>query len=217
MENKQALISAALLEAIWSSRKKDMIDLITPFILYAVAKETSPNHVINTKSVQQYVQEHFAYPDLPESIIKTALSRNPLSAIERKERLFYLKKPIDDEIERISQRERECNQNIESIGIKLSEYLTAHCKKSSSPSIEDAVSKLHRFFSRNGLDIGTESLSSIVIEPKEYEVDYYIARFIFECKDHDEHLYSSIIDLVKGYFLRLADYHCKYNTLKTIK
>lgn len=36
MENKQALMSAALLEAIWGSRKKDMIDLITPFILYAV-------------------------------------------------------------------------------------------------------------------------------------------------------------------------------------
>ena len=206
MENKKALTSAALLEAIWSSRKKDMIDLITPFILYAVAKETSPGGAINTKSVQKYVQVHYAYPDLPESIIKTALARNPLSAFERKDRIFYLTKPIDEEIVRMDQRERECNASIESIGKKLSKYLTSHCKKSSSPSSEDAIKKFHKFFARYGLEIGTETLASVVIEPKEYEIDYYIARFIFECKDKESQLYSSIIDLVKGYFLRLGIY-----------
>lgn len=206
MENKQALISAALLEAIWSSRKKDMIDLITPFILYAVAKETAPSGAINTKTVQKYVQEHYAYPDLPESIIKSALARNPLSAFERKDKVFYLQKPIDDEISRMDQRERDCNESIDSIGRKLSEYLRTHCKRSSSPSAEDAINKLHKFFARYGLEIGIETLATVAIEPKEYEVDYYIARFIFECKDNDPLLYSSIIDLVKGYFLRLAIY-----------
>ena len=183
-----------------------MIDLITPFILYAVAKETSPGGAVNTKSVQKYVQDHYAYPDLPESIIKSALSRNPLSAFERKDKKIYLKKPIDDEINRMNQRERECNESIASIGNKLSEYLTSHCKKSKSPSKEDAINKLHLFFARYGLEIGTETLENARIEPKVYEVDYYIARFIFECKDTDVQLYSSIIDLVKGYFLRLAIY-----------
>lgn len=206
MENKQALISAALLEAIWSSRKKDMIDLITPFILYAVAKQTSPGGAINTKSVQKYVQEHYAYPDLPESIIKSALARNPLSAIERREKTFYLSNPIDDEISRMNQRERECNDSIALIGSKLSEYLSSHCKKSVSFSSEDAINQLHRFFARYGLEIGTETLANVRIEPKEYEVDYYIACFIFETRNKDVKLYSSIIDLVKGYFLRLAIY-----------
>lgn len=77
MNNGQALISAAMLEAIWVSRKKDMIDLITPFVLYAVAKQTSPGEQIDTKAVQKAVQENNGYPDLPESIIKAALSRNP--------------------------------------------------------------------------------------------------------------------------------------------
>ncbi len=58
MNNGQALISAAMLEAIWVSRKKDMIDLITPFVLYAVAKQTSPGEQINTKAVQKAVQEN---------------------------------------------------------------------------------------------------------------------------------------------------------------
>ena len=84
MNEGQAMISAAMLEAIWSSRHKDMIDLITPFILYAVAKQTSPGEKIDTKAVQRYVQENNGYPDLPESIIKAALSCNPRSAIKRR-------------------------------------------------------------------------------------------------------------------------------------
>ena len=85
MENRQSLVSAAMLEAIWSSRKKDLIDLITPFVLYAVAKQTSPGNSINTKAAQKYVQDNFSYPDLPESIIRSVLSRNPLDAFEKKD------------------------------------------------------------------------------------------------------------------------------------
>lgn len=200
------MISAAMLEAIWVSRKKDMIDLITPFVLYAVAKQTSPGEPIDTKAVQKAVQENNGYPDLPESIIKAALSRNPWSAIKKKDKKFILSRSIDDEISRIEQRKRECTEHILHIGDQLSRYLTDHCKERIPVSQESAINKLHLFFARYGLQVGTENLASVKIKPEEYESDYYIARFIFKCKDEQDPLYQSIIDLVKGYFLRLAIY-----------
>lgn len=206
MDNKQALISAALLEAIWSTRKKDMIDLITPFILHGVASNTSPGNKVDTKVVQRYVQDNYAYPDLPESIIKAALARKPLDAFEKEDGFFVLKKPIDEEINRIIQRERQCNEYISLLGEKLAEYLSSHCRKSKSISKENAINCLHMFFSRYGLEVGIENLASVQIQPKEHEIDYYIARFVFECKDSDPVLYTYILDLVKGYFLRLAIY-----------
>lgn len=206
MNNRQALVSAAMLEAIWSSRKKDMIDLITPFILYAVAKQTSPNEKINTKAVQKYVQENNAYPDLPESIVKAALSRNPHNAIKKREKGFFLVKPLDDEVNSMDQRKKECNEHISQIGDQLSYFLSIHCKKSASISPERAIDRLHSFFTRYGLEVGMGNLSSVQIRPEEYEIDYYIARFIFKCKDSNDDLYLSIVDLVKGYFLRLAIY-----------
>ena len=78
------MISAAMLEALWQSRKKDMIDLITPFVMYATASLTSPNEVINIHNVQAYVQQHFAYNDIPDSIIRRVFNRNPYSAIKKK-------------------------------------------------------------------------------------------------------------------------------------
>lgn len=206
MNNEQVLISAAMLETIWGSRQKDMIDLITPFILYAVAKQTSPGEQIDTKEIQKYVQENNGYPDLPESIIKASLSRNPRSAITKKDRKFILSKSIDDEIYRMEQRQRECTEHISHIGDRLSQYLTDHCKKGVPVSKESAISRLHLFFARYGLQVGTENLASVKIKPEEFETDYYIARFIFKCKDEQDPLYQSIIDLVKGYFLRLAIY-----------
>ena len=206
MNQSQAVVSAAILEAIWASRKKDMIDLITPFILYAVAKKTSPGGAIDTKAVQEYVQVNNAYPDLPESIVKAALSRNPYSAIEKREKRFYLTKALDEEVDRIDQREKECRSHISAIGVKLSQYLSDHCQRSKQISQENAIDKLHSFFTRYGLEVGTENLASVQIKPEDYEADYYIARFIFECKDSNDLLYDSIIDLVKGYLLRLAIY-----------
>lgn len=47
MNNNQTMISAAMLEAVWQSRKKDMIDLITPFVMYATATLTSPGEKVD--------------------------------------------------------------------------------------------------------------------------------------------------------------------------
>ena len=54
MNNNQTMISAAMLEAVWQSRKKDMIDLITPFVMYATATLTSPGEKVDIQKVQNY-------------------------------------------------------------------------------------------------------------------------------------------------------------------
>lgn len=59
MNNNQTMISAAMLEAVWQSRKKDMIDLITPFVMYATATLTSPGEKVDIQKVQNYVQHNF--------------------------------------------------------------------------------------------------------------------------------------------------------------
>ena len=59
MQNQSALTGTVLLEAFWSSRRKDMIDLITPFIHYAVAQTTSPNESINTRDVTDIIRKEF--------------------------------------------------------------------------------------------------------------------------------------------------------------
>ena len=195
-----------MLEAMWSARRNDLLDLITPFIMFAVSKQTSPSEAINIQAVQKYVQENFAYTDIPESIITKVLRRNPYKAICKRNGQFILQQPIDEQIERIEKRRETCDQYLCSLGNELAEYLKDHCKRSNKFSSDSAINHLHRFFSRYGLEAGMERLSSVEISPQNNEIDYYIARFIFDCKDTNSSMYSHIIELIKGYFLRLAIY-----------
>ena len=205
MNNNQAMISAVMLESIWASRKQDMVDLVAPFIMYATATLTSPGKQINTKQVLLYVQKHFAYPDMPEEIVRRVLARSiKVTKVKSK---YILTENIDTEVEKMNIRRKKCEDSIEDLGIILSEYLNKHCKvRKNRLTANDAVNNLHQFFSRYGLQVGTDNLASVHISPKEYEIDYYIAQFIFENKDRNNEIYQKIIDLVKGYFLRLAIY-----------
>lgn len=206
MDGNQAIISAAMLEATWESRKKDMLDLVAPFVMYATATLTSPNEKIDIPKVLKYVRENFAYKDMPESIVKRVLSRNLYSAIKKEKGNFYLISAIDDEIEKMNTRRGKCEQYLCALGEKLGQYLISHCEKTKDITSEQAIKCLHSFFSRYGLEIGTDDLASIPFSPEKYEIDYYIARFIFECKDERKTEYQYLNDLIKGYFLRLAIY-----------
>ena len=206
MDGNQAIISAAMLEATWESRKKDMLDLVAPFVMYATATLTSPGEKIDIPKVLKYVRENFAYKDMPESIVKKVFSRNPYSAIRKERGTYYLLSAIDDEIEKMNTRKDKCEQYLRILGEKLGEYLILHCEKTQNITSEQAIKCLHLFFSRYGLEIGTDNLASVPFSPEKYEIDYYIARFIFDCKDGEKIEYQYLNDLIKGYFLRLAIY-----------
>ena len=206
MTNNQAMVSAAMLEAVWATRKKDMIDLITPFVMYATATLTLVGQKIDTKKVQRYVQTNYAYTDMPESIIKKVLARNPYSAVRREERNFIFEKAIDNEIMRMDERKKQCEEYLYILGKELSKFLKTHCRREKNFSEEKAIECLHQFFARYGMQVGTDSLVSANISPKDYETEYYIARFIFKCKDDNSREYEYLKDLIKGYFLRQAIY-----------
>ena len=146
MNNNQTMISAAMLEAVWQSRKKDMIDLITPFVMYATATLTSPGEKVDTQKVQNYVQHNFAYTDMPEVIIKKVFARKPYSSIERRNHNYYLVSPIDSEISQMDSRRKDCERYLHVLGEKLSVYLNAHCKRAGNFTDSRAINCLHTFF-----------------------------------------------------------------------
>lgn len=206
MNKNQIMMSAAMLEAMWEVRRKDMLDLITPFIMYAVAVTTSPEEEINLNLVQSNVQKNYGYTDIPISIIEKVLKRNTYQAVRKENHKFILIKDIDLEFSQMEKRKEECESYLSILGISLAKYLNEHCKKANNFKEENTIQYLHNFFSRYGLQVGIDSLVRAKISVKDYEIDYYIAKYIFECKDNGKKEYKYLMDLIKGYFLRLAIY-----------
>lgn len=77
------LTGAAMLESIWEARQSDLLDLITPFVLYAIATKTSPGSTVDIHFAAKYVRENYGYTDIPESVIKKILNRNPQGSFKR--------------------------------------------------------------------------------------------------------------------------------------
>ena len=76
MNNKTALTGTVLLEAYWATRKKDMLDLIAPFIQYCVAKTTALDEIIDIAKVTGIIRNEFGYIDIPEAAIVKVLNRD---------------------------------------------------------------------------------------------------------------------------------------------
>lgn len=205
MKNKIAITGTVLLEAFWASRKKDMLDLITPFIQYGISKTTAIGSSIDISKVTSIMREDFGYTDIPESVVIKVIHRDK-EHFHKKDRKYFLDKNLDKQAERIEQRKIECLTKIDVIGESLYKYLCMHCRKNKILSRDQCVNFLQQFFSLFALQIGFETLETEKISQKNDEINYYIAQYIFENKTEKSKEYSIIIDLTKGYLLRSAIY-----------
>lgn len=205
MNNKTALTGTVLLEAYWATRKKDMLDLIAPFVQYGVAKTTTIGERIDVAKVTGIIRNEFGYIDIPEAAIIKVLNRDQ-GHFRKINKYYYLSMPLDEQVERLTRRRIDCLAKIDSIGDKLFDYLQMHCRKNKITSKEQCVDFLQEFFARFALQIGLESLEQESISYKNDEIDYYIAQYIFEKKSENGIEYETILDLTKGYLLRSAIY-----------
>lgn len=193
---------AIMLETMWISRKKDLLDLISPFIHYGVARSFSINDIINIDKVLSIVKNEFGYTNMPATIVERVFKRNP-NYYKRIEHQYKFIGNLDNYVTDIEKRRDECDRRLEIIGKQLSVYLNEHLSRKTITD-EQSIIYLCGFFSRQGIYLGTNQLEEH--ENERNENDYYIAQYIYEKRDARTKEYEYIIDLVKGYFLKSAIY-----------
>lgn len=182
-----------------------MLDLIAPFVKFAVARITSIGAIIDIPKVTESIRSDFGYIDIPDTVIIKVLSRDK-EHFRKNNNNYYLEASLDEQVERFESRKTECISKIDYIGEHLFDYLIMHCKKSKITSKDQCIELLNNFFAIFALRIGLESLEQEVISYKQDEVNYYIAQYIFEKKEQNSIEYETILELTKGYLLRSAIY-----------
>ena len=73
--NRNAIISLAMLYALWQSKRQDILDLISPFILYAVGVTTKKGDAIDVDKVCARMVEEFGYRSFQPIIVNKILIR----------------------------------------------------------------------------------------------------------------------------------------------
>lgn len=205
MKYNSTITGIALLEAVWTEKHMDLLDLISPFVVFSVAKTTKIDRIINIDHVVEYVQKEFGFTDIPNSVIEKIIRREN-KRFQKIDKQYYLKSDLSEHVEHFEQRRTDCLSKIDSVKGPLFSFLESHCRRSKIKNEEHAIELLQRFFSKFCIQTGLHSLEEEVFSSKEDEVNYYIAQFIYEEKKKKSKVYRSIIDLTKGYLLQSAVY-----------
>ena len=192
VDNQNLLTGAVMLETMWKTRNKDLIDLISPFVFYAVAKVCSPNEIIDQRKALEKIKTEFGYIDMPLAIIEKVLKRNP-TLFRKNGSQYRLISDLDEAVKEIEKRRDDGAHKIGLIGSQLSEYFETHLRSRRKYTTEESITELQRFFSKHGIFLGTNRLEESVSTLKGRETDYYVAQYLFEKRDNHQVEYTGII------------------------
>lgn len=212
--NQNAITSLAMLYAFWKSKRQDLLDLIRPFVLYAVGTTTNIGEAIDITKVCRYMEREFGYKAFPEAVVKRILSRETSSSIpvskkkiQRKNKHYILDCSCSDLIENFSKKRTECKSKTDAVTSALARYLSQQkaCNRTDYTQSEAETILLSFFeFQGSSVMVSVEDLRQLT--SKDNETAYFVGKFILAEFDKKSVLMDYLIELVKGYFVTTALY-----------
>ena len=187
MENSNALIGTAMLTAIWDRTHKDNLELLKPFIVYLVGKNTSIQGEINIAKIINEIEKIF-------NRMKKTVIRN--------DKRYYLIKDLSEEVKKFDENKSQIQDESDKVVDNLTEYLKASNKNFNKITIEETKKLLNIFFEKNGFTTieNLENLKNIG-EYKTDQTNYYIAKFILDENENNTRVFNSIYKIVCGFML----------------
>lgn len=211
---KNAIISLAMLYALWQTKRSDLLDLIRPFVLYAVGVTTKVGDIIDVEGICRYMESEFGYQSFQCAVVERILLRETSDAIKQESRIikkedrkFILIASLSTQVEKFNSKRLVCKEHSDAVTTALAGYLNHNraCRRDNYTSSEAEVFLLS-FFERQGGSIVLSADDLRQISFKNSELDFFIGKFILEENEKRSSLMDYIVELVKGYFVTTALY-----------
>lgn len=209
MINSNALVSTAMLGAIWEKEKKDTIELILPFVQYSIGKTTSINNRIDVKQIQEYMGKEFGFDTIPYSVLQNAFVRlKKKKVIIQQNREFILANDVTEFCQRIDVQKHKTNEQTKNVLSELTGYLNKKKEKLFKKDLDNDDTKkiLINFLERNGYLVYVDVIKMGDITQKENTYFYHIAQFILKEHMNRTVLFSSFMDIIVGLLLSKVIY-----------
>ena len=213
--NRNTIISLAMLYAVWQTKHKDVLDLLRPFVLYAVGTTTKINDRIDIDVICGCMEKEFGYSSFPQAIGTRILQREAVDVdtaskknIVKRDGAFYLINSLDEQNALFAERRTKCKEKSDAVSVALSVYLNKKeaCGRNNYTQ-EEAERYLLTFFEARGNSVLTSVDDLRQILSKNNELEYFIARFILEHNEKRSIYMDYIVELVKGYYVTTAIYY----------
>ena len=206
--NGNTISSLAMIYALWQTSNHDLLDLIRPFVVYAVGNTTNKGDEISAEIIARFMETEFGYKSFQVEVVNRILNREIANKqIEKRNKRFYLIGSYQQQVDEFTLKRTSCKSHSDRVTHDLAEYLNNQTIKGrNNYSQKDAEVLLLSFFERQGKSVvlSVEDFQSILY--KNNEIDYHIGHFILKAKEDNSVLMDYLIELATGYFVTTAFY-----------
>lgn len=212
--NRNAIISLAMIYALWQTKHKDLLELIRPFIFYAIGTTTSVGNPINVNKICNCMVDDFGYKSFHPAIVNRVLNRETSADIEddarfiiKTDKHYILKKSLSSFIDSFNKSRTACKAKSDAVTAALAEYLNMQnaCGRTNYTQEEAEILLLSFFENRgNTVLLSVDELREIL--SRNNEIEFFLARFIIEQNEKKSVYMDYLVELVKGYFVTTALY-----------
>ena len=205
MKNDNALISTAVLTAIWDNSHKDNIELVIPFVSNIIFNKFKVNDLIDEEYIIRQLKEKFCFNKFPHAVLKIVLKRmKRRNILKLDNKKFILTKDLKDEA-----KEFEDRLNIAKLETsKVISAITKYLKKELNGDIVESDAEIYfgNFISSYGYN-AYENINFVKkIERKSDVTNYLIGEFICRENEKNSDIFKLILRIIEGYMIANAIY-----------
>ena len=201
MENTNALITVAMLAAIYENQQKDYLDIIKPFVCNLLPAR---NEYIDFFHIKQHMESEYGFVNMPIGVIENIVDHlcRDETGLCSKQKSRYFMCGVYDNSDFLAKR-----LSIKSACADVSSALKEYLNSERALNVDEArcTSELLKFLDCCGHRVlkNTESMRSLPVDER---MGRYIACFIQNEKKKSSTIYDHVIELARGYMV----YRCIY-------
>lgn len=200
LNNDEALISTAVLTAIWDEKHEDNIDLIKPFVMSIICEAYSINCKIDELYIIKQLKNKYCFNDFPLAILKIILKRLKRDNIlTLNNKSYYLKQNRIENIELFNSRRESVELEISKTINDLSQYLTNQMGKDIDNLYAEKL--LIDFISSYGYNTYNNINTTKSINPKIEHTNYLIGEYICLEESKKSNNFDIILKIIEGHLI----------------
>ena len=201
MKNNSALISTAMLSAIFEENKQDNVALLVPFIIKIIYDDSS----VSEKEIVEKMQNVYSFNNFPHAIVKIIINRlKKQQIIKQKNGKYIFITDVSKIVQEFNDRLEKSKKEIEEIIRGLTDYF----KKNTNLKLNylECRNSFAKFLDQNGYLLYEDMGNSTRINKNIDNITYHIGRFINEHIEKQDIIYSYLVNIIEGSLIANALY-----------
>ncbi len=200
MKQNNALVSTALLSAIFDEKKQDNISLLIPFVIKLIDKYPK----IKEEELSSKMIEEYSFSNFPHAIVRIIINRMKAKGIiNREDNKLVFQKNVSKTIELFDNRMNDAKKKIDEVIRSLKDYF--NLEENIKMNYLDCRNALAIFLDKNGYLLYEDINNSTRTKNKD-KIQYHIGLFIKKHKDLGDVIYYNLVEIIEGSLIANAIY-----------